>query len=135
MSGRKRLATSSTSASTARVSRVASASSRASRTATKTSPNQDLRLDAAEARRVSPLFWKMPDGRTLDAVVGSLELNEFLRQSKVIVENWGARGVATRYAEIAGTNHFTVLDALADADSAMSARVAQLAEYTSTLAL
>ncbi len=37
------------------------------------SQNQDLRLDAAEARRVSPLYWKVPAGRTLDAVVGGLE--------------------------------------------------------------
>ncbi len=96
-------------------------------------PNQDLRLDAAEARRVSPLFWKMPGGRTLDAVVGSLESSEFLRQSRIIAENWGARGVATRYEEIAGTNHFTVVDALADADSAMSKRVVQLAEMVSAL--
>lgn len=98
-------------------------------------PNQDLRLDAAEARRVSPLFWKMPAGRTLDAVVGSLESSEFLRQSRIIAEGWGTRGVATRYEEITGANHFTVVDALSDPNSAMSARVAQLAEYTGTLAL
>ena len=37
------------------------------------SQNSDLRLDEAEARRVSPLHWKVPAGRTLDAVVGALE--------------------------------------------------------------
>ena len=35
--------------------------------------NQDLRLDAEEARRVSPLFWPAPAGRIFDAVVGALE--------------------------------------------------------------
>ena len=33
---------------------------------------QDLRLDEAEARRVSPLFWPAPKGRVFDAVVGAL---------------------------------------------------------------
>jgi arylformamidase len=97
------------------------------------SQNSDLRLDAAEARRVSPLFWKVPAGRTLDAVVGSLESSEFLRQRRIIAEGWGGRGVATRYEEIAGANHFTVVDALADPQSAMTARVAGLAEMVSAL--
>ena len=99
------------------------------------SQNSDLRLDDAEARRVSPLHWKVPAGRTLDAVVGSLESSEFLRQSKIIAEGWGARGVAARYEEIAGTNHFTIVDALSDADSAMTRRVAELAQFTSALAI
>jgi arylformamidase len=91
------------------------------------SQNQDLRLDAAEARRVSPLYWKVPAGRTFDAAVGALESSEFLRQSKIIAEGWGARGVATRYQEIAGMNHFTIVDALSDADSAMTGRIVELA--------
>ena len=37
------------------------------------SQNVDLRLDDAEARRVSPLFWDVPAGRKLDAVVGGIE--------------------------------------------------------------
>ena len=32
--------------------------------------------------RVSPLHWKVPAGRTLDAVVGALKSGEFLRQSR-----------------------------------------------------
>jgi arylformamidase len=99
------------------------------------SQNADLRLDEAEARRVSPLHWKVPAGRTLDAVVGSLESSEFLRQSKIIAEGWRSRGVATRYEEIAGMNHFTIVDALSDADSAMTRRVAELAQYVNAMAL
>ena len=34
----------------------------------------------------------------------------------------------TRYEEVAGANHFTVIDPLTDPDSAMTARVAELAE-------
>jgi arylformamidase len=97
------------------------------------SQNADLRLDTDEARRVSPVHWKVPAGRTLDAVVGALESSEFLWQSRIIVDGWGARGVATRYEEIAGANHFTVVDPLGDADSAMTRRVVQLAEMVAAL--
>jgi arylformamidase len=99
------------------------------------SQNADLRLDEAEARRVSPLHWKVPAGRTLDAVVGSLESSEFLRQSKIIAEGWRSRGVAAGYEEIAGTNHFTIVDALSEPDSAMTRRAAELAQFTSAIAI
>jgi arylformamidase len=101
---------------------------------TQVSQNADLRLDDDEARRVSPLHWAIPSGRTFDAVVGALESREFLRQSKAIADGWGARGATTRYEEIAGTNHFTVVDALADPGSAMTRRVAELAFMTSARA-
>jgi len=99
------------------------------------SMNPDLRLGKADARRVSPLHWSIPAGRSLDAVVGALESDEFLRQSKTIAESWRRGATLTRYEEIAGTNHFTVVDALADPDSAMTARVAALAQSTKRLPL
>lgn len=97
----------------------------------KTSMNQDLRLDAEGARRVSPLFWPLPQGRTFDAVVGALESGEFRRQSRSIAEVWQQGGAQTRYEEIAGMNHFTIVAALADPQSAMTARVAELAQRIS----
>lgn len=93
------------------------------------SVNADLRLDAEEARRQSPALWPVPAGRVFDAAVGGLESSEFKRQSKLIAQAW--RGKAeTRYEEVAGTNHFTVIDALADPQSAMTRRVAELARRT-----
>jgi len=89
--------------------------------------NQDLRLDAEDARRVSPLFWPAPAGRTFDAVVGALESSEFLRQSRSIADAWGKSGVLTRYEAVAQANHFTILDALTDGQSAMVLRLAALA--------
>jgi len=95
--------------------------------------NQDLRLNAAAARSASPIHWPVPAGRALDAVVGALESSEFLRQSKLIADGWRSRGIATRHEEIAGTNHFTVVDALSDANSAMTKRVAELAKQVSAM--
>jgi arylformamidase len=90
------------------------------------SANQDLRLDASEARKVSPAFWPLVPGRTLDAVVGGIESSEFKRQSRVIAQAW-QNAAQTRYEEIAGANHFTVIDPLTNPQSAMVARVAELA--------
>jgi arylformamidase len=89
--------------------------------------NQDLRLDEASAREASPLFWPAPKGRVFDAVVGGLESGEFLRQSRVVAEAWSRAGAQARYEAIPGTNHFTVIDGLSDPESAMVARVAELA--------
>jgi arylformamidase len=92
--------------------------------------NADFKLDEAEARRVSPLFWQVERGRVLDAVVGALESSEFLRQSKIIADSWRAKGAETHYQAIAGMNHFTVCDAMTDPDSAMTKRLAELAKRT-----
>jgi arylformamidase len=89
---------------------------------------QDLRLDAEEVRRVSPVFWAAPAGRIFDAVVGGAESSEFLRQSRMIADAWKKGGADTRYEEIPGANHFTVLDPLSDPDSAMVGRLAELAK-------
>jgi arylformamidase len=89
---------------------------------------QDLRLDEAEARRVSPLFWPAPKGRVFDAVVGGLESSEFLRQSRVIADTWGKAGAQTRFEAIAGANHFTSIDTMPDPQSAMVGRLVELAQ-------
>lgn len=92
-----------------------------------TSMNTDLRLDAAEVRRASPIFWPVPPGaRAFDAWVGADESSEFLRQSRIIADAW-KNGLATGYEAVAGTNHFTVLDPLANPDSPLTARLVELA--------
>lgn len=96
------------------------------------SANQDIRLDAQSARACSPIHWQLPPGRTFDAVAGALESSEFLRQSRAIAEAW--KNVAkTRYEALAGAHHYTVVDPLADANSAMTRRVVELAKQTAAL--
>ncbi len=100
-----------------------------------TSLNTALDLDENEAAALSPIFWPVPNGSTpggtvLDCLVGGDESAEFLRQSKMMADHWGNNGVQTRYEALPGLNHFTVMDPLFDADSAVVRRVAALATET-----
>jgi arylformamidase len=99
------------------------------------SQNADLRLDEKSAKAVSPLTWKLPPQRSLDAVVGAKESSEFIRQSKIIAEDWAKKGAVTRFEAVAGADHFTVVDPLADPDSEMTARVVTLAGRVNAMAL
>ena len=101
----------------------------------KISVNADLRLTDATARAISPIHWTPPAGRSLDIAVGAIESAEFLRQSKAIVDAWRPGGTQMRYAEIAGANHFTVVDPLTDRGSAMSQRVVELARQVQAMPL
>jgi arylformamidase len=92
-----------------------------------TSINKALGLDAASARAASPLFWKAPARGNLDAVVGEYESAEYFRQSKTIVDCWGAASIAARFGVIPNTNHFTVISELADPQSPMTLRLLELA--------
>ena len=92
-----------------------------------TSVNRALGMTEADAERLSPLAWTPPVGRTIDAVVGGEESAEYKRQSRTLAERWGQAGVATRYEEIPGANHFTVIAPLADPESSMTRRLAEIA--------
>jgi arylformamidase len=72
----------------------------------------DLKLTAATARRVSPAFFPAPRGQ-LTAVYGELESEEFARQSRLIQTRWG-RDVVPVCEAVPSTNHFSVLNAVAD---------------------
>lgn len=93
-----------------------------------TSINQALKLDAVEARRLSPIHWKAPADGVLDAIVGEAESSEYHRQSDAIAAAWAKHGTATRYMVAPDANHFTVIAPMADAGSAMVERIATLAE-------
>lgn len=94
---------------------------------TETSINGALNLTMESAERESPLFWPAPARLTMDAAVGGAESDEYLKQSRRITDVWELEGVRTRYEEIAGANHFSVIAGLADPDNAMPRRIAELA--------
>jgi arylformamidase len=78
-----------------------------------TTVNDAIRLDEAEAHRLSPVHLPRPAGR-LHAIVGGTEGVEYTRQSRSIAEAWGGTWEA-----VPGANHFTVIDAMQQPDSAM----------------
>lgn len=93
-----------------------------------TSMNDDLRLDAKAAERLSPILWDVPAGRVLDAVVGGAESPEFQRQSRTLAEAWRQDEIETRFEAVPGANHFTVIEPIADPDSAMVKRLLELSQ-------
>jgi arylformamidase len=93
-----------------------------------TSLNEALRLDVAEARAMSPLLWSPAKrDRWLVASVGGDESREFLRQSLAIAGHWSKAGVKAECVVVPNANHFTIVEELANAESAMFNRVAQMA--------
>jgi arylformamidase len=91
-----------------------------------TTVNNALHLDPTSAKAVSPLFWQAPARGSLDAVVGENESAEYFRQSKTVVECWGAAGLATKFGVVPGANHFTAIAPLADPGSPMVTRLLEL---------
>jgi len=79
--------------------------------------NSDLKLDVAAARKVSPVHLPPTTGAPLLTAVGALESSEFKRQMRLIHQAWPHN--AREELEVAGANHLTVCDALADPESAL----------------
>jgi len=98
-----------------------------------TSLNGALKLTPESARAASPLFGPSPRmGTRLVAAVGGDESQEFIRQSLDIADAWSRAGCTAECVVVPGANHFTILDALSNPDSAMVDRIAGLARAVAT---
>ena len=86
----------------------------------RTSMNADLCLDVEEAREQSPILKNPVDDIDLTCWVGGDELPAFRQQNRLLAEAWGLLGARTEAVEAAGKNHFTVIEPLADPDSALT---------------
>lgn len=75
--------------------------------------NELLRLDAAEARRNSPLFHLPATASPLIVTVGLAELPELVRQSRDYYEAWTGNGLPGRWLDLPGHDHFSLLEELA----------------------
>ena len=85
----------------------------------------DLRLTPAAVARLSPAFFPRPKGAKLYTVVGLDESDEFLRQNCLIRDVWGPTAVPV-CETLPGTNHFTVLNGLADPQARLHALALRL---------
>ncbi len=88
------------------------------------SANEDFRLDAAQARRLSVMRSKPVVAAPLVVAAGGGETREFRRQSRDFAAAWGAQ---VRQCQILpGYNHFSILDAFIERGQPL---------HTSTLSL
>jgi len=79
----------------------------------------DLRLDEASALKVSPAFLPPASRSPLSLAVGGLESSEFKRQNALLAERW--KRVLLEDVAMPGTDHFTVIDGLANAGNPLFA--------------
>jgi arylformamidase len=94
-----------------------------------TTLNSALRLDAAAAHAMSPLFGPKPAHTcTFVAAVGAEESQEFLRQSRAITAAWQSDCVTAESNVVAGTDHFTIVDELSRPGSALLEDVVAMAK-------
>lgn len=83
--------------------------------------NADLRLDAAEAARLSPIHHPLRTDAPLLIACGADETSEFLRQSRLLWDAWPAvRRPAAGPLFIPDRHHFNVVLDHADPDSALT---------------
>jgi arylformamidase len=74
------------------------------------SVNNDLKLDAAEAHRISPAFMPPATDAPLMTAVGGLESAEFKRQTALIASRWSS--CFKRDIPMPGFNHLTIAEEL-----------------------
>jgi len=89
--------------------------------------NDALRMDMAEAERLSPIRHITPSRTRLVVAWGEEELSELRRQSADYAAAWIAAGNAAETLPVPGANHFSILDALVRADGALTKAVISLA--------
>ena len=77
----------------------------------------DLRLDEESALRLSPAFLPPATRAPVMTCAGGSESSEFLRQNALLGAGGRWRGVFAGDIAMAGRDHFTVVDGLADAAS------------------
>ena len=95
----------------------------------RTSINRDLRMSPVEAAEASPLLGlgRLPAAARLVpllGLVGGDETAGFKQWTADLVAGWRAHGGAASYGELAGCNHFTILNRLAEADGDMARAMA-----------
>ena len=88
--------------------------------------NDKLRLDANEARRLSPLSNLPPVSKPLIVAYGGDELSELQRQSETYAAARASAGSPGRLLRLPGHNHFSILEELADPAGALTTQLCEL---------
>jgi arylformamidase len=78
--------------------------------------NDAVRMDAAEAKALSPVFMTPPNPAPMIVVYGGDESDEFDRQAKNLADAWRTPDAPAEVLNAPGRDHFTVLNALTEPD-------------------
>jgi arylformamidase len=89
--------------------------------------NEKLRLTEAEAMAMSPIRQLPRIAGPLIAAYGEAELPELKRQSVDFFAAWSGAGLPGRLLPLAGHDHFSILEELAEPDGALARALAELA--------
>ncbi|MBT5810594.1 MAG: alpha/beta hydrolase [Rhodospirillaceae bacterium] len=76
--------------------------------------NDAIRMDAVEAKALSPVFMAPPNPAPMIVVYGGDESEEFDRQAKNLADAWRTEDAPTEVLNAPGRDHFTVLNALTE---------------------
>jgi arylformamidase len=79
--------------------------------------NDTLKLDETTARRNSPIHRIPARACPIVVSVGSLESDEFRRQTREFAQAWEKAGHPVHYAEMQGRHHFSIAEDMANAAS------------------
>ena len=85
-----------------------------------TDMNAEQRIDEAEALRESPALLRPAEGARVTAWVGGGERPDFIRQAQLLALIWGGLGAQITCEVDSTHNHFTVIEALCDPNSALT---------------
>ncbi|MSO76924.1 MAG: alpha/beta hydrolase [Alphaproteobacteria bacterium] len=88
--------------------------------------NEKLQLDLTQTDRHSPMRHLPARGAPQIVAVGADELPELVRQSKDYAEAWVGKGLPGRYLALAGHDHFSILEELAEPDGLLTKALIEL---------
>jgi acetyl esterase/lipase len=88
--------------------------------------NEKLKLDEAEAKRLSPLHHVSSASAPLVIAYGGAELPELQRQSEDYADARLRAGLPGRVVRLDGRNHFTILEELASPDGVLTGLLNEL---------
>ena len=80
------------------------------------SVNQDVRLDTAAVKRLSPALMPLPAAIPMVVAAGGDESDEFKRQNQLLLDRWSS-ACSMQDIPLPGANHFTIVEELSKAES------------------
>lgn len=93
--------------------------------------NDILGLDKATALENSPVFFTPVNQCPLLFVAGSSETDEFKDQTTEIYEHWKSKHSAISLLQIAGKNHYSILDAVTEKSSVLQSAIFRMMDINS----